>query len=210
VAESSPIYMRHVYSVGSVADIVVGKTESLTTSLGEAKNDLIAKTAYSAISAPNVIGAYLVTLVNPSFKNVIPRNKLEEMSAEELQDIFSQSELVPDIGLNPHPFLAQIGYDSKFMPREMITPFLNDISSRIRIFPYNEMNTESEQIKQYLSEIEVLSRKDGSKSEIENMEAAKRYFSALQGLLDFGGLDSELDLLLAIQRDVGINPRDFL
>lgn len=206
MTEANPIYLRHIYSVGSVADISHGKLDGLTTSLTDAQNELLTKTSYSVISAPNVIGAYMIALRNHSFENVVPRSKLEMLDVEELKDLFGEKSLISDLGITPHPFLVQIGYDPKVMPAEIIGPFLEDFTSRIKVLPYDGMNTESEQMKEYLSAIEFLTKDREENPDESDEDFSNAYLSTLQELMEFGGLDQESELLLAIKDDLGMNP----
>ncbi len=208
MTEVNPVYMRHVYGVGSITNVAQGKLKEFTDSFSEVQKKFVSLADYSGILMPNAIGAYLITFKNPFLRNEIPRSDLEEMSVEDLKEIFDKEDsLVFDFEMAPHPFLTQVGYDPKVMSAEVVGSFLNDFSSRIKVLPYDKMNTESEKMKKYLSRVEAIDM--GSEEDPNpNGTDPNKYFTAVNELMMFGGIDQELDLLLALKRDMGINPFD--
>lgn len=133
------VTVKHEYAVGGLADIKKGVDVSKIFDLGEAK--LLfqkPKSGSSLILVPNIIGVYRAVIIALN-----PNGEGEPL----------ERRIGPDENsFDTHPSLVQIGYDPDVLNNDIISNYIGPESSRMRIIPYEEIRTESEELRE-LSEL---------------------------------------------------------
>jgi len=200
-SEFANAYIRPVYAVGNVSEVVAGKLENslvVTRSLEEAKNNLAINDSFSLIAAPNVIGGYLAFFYDNNKDHKLPAETLDSMTLDEIQDYFGHGLIDPTLQFNfsVHPDIVQVGH-TKSMPPELIEPFLGQHASRMKIFLYDSMNLESDEMREYLRKLEGFYEVPPEK----RSEHKAGYLELAKKIKSLGGVNLWVDMALHMSEE---------
>src|SRR3989344_1223722 len=135
------IELTHEFAVGSLNEVISGCCIPKTFDIDDAISSLTASSG-SLILAPKIIGVYMrmgITLIQ------------DGQAADEDSEscIETRVDYGDNLGFDVHPALVQIGYDPQVLKAGIISDFIGEQRSRIRIVPYGKLETDNEELKQY-------------------------------------------------------------
>ena len=185
--------IKHEYIIGSLDRIKKGEIEDLpkTFDLEEAK--LLFPTYLkdsSSIILPDILGVYRRFLVGD-------------------ENAPYEKRIGTEFNFQVHPSLVQIGYDSNLFDREILSQFIGDQSSRMKIVPYEELRIEGENFKK-LSELYVKRLRNAIKGNLPTKEESNLVNKLVRDVLSSDGLTFPEYMLWINSFNLSIAPAEFL